>query len=173
MLFSRLVTSPIRPLLRLVVIEIVAKLTKIEQLKKSEQVGNTATENNLVCICARLWGGFCPCSPQRKPQSSHFYALSTIPLRCSAGIFHWDVHATVRVLAVLLFFIQPLFASLCWEMPDLVILTVKTSNSWQNYVAGWRHQTFQLPIIIHFQSLLFKNKNNLHLSALTRAYTAE
>lgn len=57
MLFSRRVTSLIRPLLRLVVIEIVAKLTKIEQLKKSEQVGNTATEKNLVCICVRLWGG--------------------------------------------------------------------------------------------------------------------
>lgn len=58
MLFSRLVMSPIRPLLGLVVIEIVAKLTKIEQLKKSEQVRNTATEKNLVCICVRLWGGF-------------------------------------------------------------------------------------------------------------------
>lgn len=50
-LFSRLVTSLIRALLRLVVIEIVAKLTKIVQLKKSEQVGNTATEKNMMCIC--------------------------------------------------------------------------------------------------------------------------
>lgn len=53
----RLVTSFIRALLRLVVIEIVAKLTKIEQLKRSEEVGNTATEKNLVCICVWLWGG--------------------------------------------------------------------------------------------------------------------
>lgn len=57
MFLSRLVTSFIRALLRLVVIEIVAKLTKIEQLKKSEPVGNTATEKNLVCICVWLWGG--------------------------------------------------------------------------------------------------------------------
>lgn len=57
MFLSRLVTSFIRALLRLVVIEIVAKLTKIEQLKKSKEVGNTATEKNLVCICVWLWGG--------------------------------------------------------------------------------------------------------------------
>lgn len=57
MFLCRLVTSFIRALLRLVVIEIVAKLTKIEQLKKCEQVGNTATEKNLVCICELLWGG--------------------------------------------------------------------------------------------------------------------
>ncbi len=88
MLFSRLVTSPIRPLLRLVVIEIVAKLTKIEQLKKSEQVGNTATEKNLVCICVRLWGGFWPCSPQRKPQSRHFYALWA-QTRCAVALAYF------------------------------------------------------------------------------------
>lgn len=57
MFLSRLVTSFIRAPLRLVVIEIVAKLTKIEQLKKSEPAGNTATEKNLVCICVWLRGG--------------------------------------------------------------------------------------------------------------------
>lgn len=77
MFLSRLVTSFIRALLRLVVIEIVAKLTKIEQLKKSKEVGNTATEKNLVCICVWLWGGNWVRSPQRKPQWSRFNALWT------------------------------------------------------------------------------------------------